>query len=557
MTPDVVSLRRRAQTGDVEAMYALARALLKGDGCDQNIPEHMVWMQRAAEQDYPDALMDLAFYYSFGDHGLPKMPLRKIPLYEKAIRNGPAKYPLKTRTVSYARAFLAETLIVERQQSELGQPFELMRQAADEGLDYAVEGCGLMMLFGEGCVQDIETGLSYLRHAASTRESARDLLLKRRIYGIHIFDKGLTLKKDEGGRSYVDMDDVPGLGDYLKKNPGSLSVMAVPPLPSSVSGSPAFSSASPAAAGVQAPTAAGNVPAPMAQDAPVMTVDEAKAQLETMVGLDSVKAQIRALIDRHLFDRLREKQGLATQAANLHLVFTGNPGTGKTTVARILGAILHGAGVLPKGHVVEVSDYDLIGTYVGEATPRVEACVKQAMGGILFIDEAYNMLTSVGKNGAQHSASMNGITSLLQQMEMHAGKFMVIAAGYPEQMQDFLLFNPGLKSRFREIVHFDNFSGPELVDIFKRLAVKKEYVLGEGCEAVLSNIMQAAPSFYAKHFGNARFVHNLFEETLERVASRVVRMENPTRDDLMMVTPFDIQSAAEDFRQQDMRSRKA
>lgn len=547
MTPDVVSLRRRAETGDVEAMYQLARALLKGDGCTQNIPEHLEWMQRAAEKDYPDALLDLAFYYSFGDHGLPKMPLRKIAIYEKAIHSSPAKYPHHKRPVSYAKAFLAETLIVERAQSELGKPVDLMRQAADEGLDYAVEGYGLMLLMGDGCTQDIRTGLSYLRHAASTREGARDMLQKRRIYGLQIFDKGIALKKDENGRSYLDMEDIPALSVYLKENPGSLAVSEVPPLPSALTGT------APEVKAAAAPA----TPTPAAEAPPVMSAQEAQARLAGLVGLESVKAQIETLINRHKFDRLREGQGLSTQAANLHLVFTGNPGTGKTTVARILGAILHGAGVLPKGHVVEVSDYDLIGRYVGEATPRIEACVKQAMGGILFIDEAYNMLTNVGNAGVQHSGAMNGITSLLQQMEMHAGKFMVIAAGYPEQMQDFLSFNPGLKSRFREVLHFENFSGAELVDIYTRLARQKEFVLSDGCDAVLSNIMQSAPAYYAKHFGNARFVNNLFEETLERVANRVVRMDAPTREDLMQITAFDIQSAAEDFRQQDMRSRKA
>jgi len=278
------------------------------------------------------------------------------------------------------------------------------------------------------------------------------------------------------------------------------------------------------------------------------------AQIEDMIGLENVKKQIKALLNRQSLEALRKKSGLPSESdINLHLVFTGNPGTGKTMVAQRLGAILADAGLLTTGHLVEASGVDLVDRYVGGTTPKVEAAVAKALGGILFIDEAYALISHVGSRGPESSAAMEGITALLMQMNKHKGRFMVIVAGYPEEMNGFLNFNPGLKSRFRETLHFDNFSTEELVQIFLKIAKDRHYILAEGSQTVLEKIMRAAPGKYAKSFGNARFVGNLFEETLERVANRVAKKKDVTREDLMTITPFDINDAAEDFMRQNKR----
>ena len=144
----------------------------------------------------------------------------------------------------------------------------------------------------------------------------------------------------------------------------------------------------------------------------------------------------------------------------------------------------------------------------------------------------------------------DAIATLLLEMNRHKGRFMVIVAGYPEEMEDLLNFNPGFRSRFREKLHFPNFSMEELVQIFLRLTEDRHYTLTEGCRPVLEKVMNAAPGKYAKSFGNARFVGNLFEETLERVANRVAKMQNVSREDLVTITPFDINDAAEDLMRQ-------
>ena len=286
---------------------------------------------------------------------------------------------------------------------------------------------------------------------------------------------------------------------------------------------------------------------------PLSYVSDAAAMslIENLIGLEDVKKQIKTLINRQKLEKLRRENDLPSEPdINLHLVFTGNPGTGKTVVAQRLGAILADAGLLELGHVVEVSGSNLIDRYVGGTTPKIIEAVKNAMGGILFIDEAYALISHIGIHGKASSASADAIATLLLEMNRHKGRFMVIVAGYPEEMEDLLNFNPGFRSRFREKLHFPNFSAEELVQIFLRLTEDRHYTLTEGCRPVLEKVMNAAPGKYAKSFGNARFVGNLFEETLERVANRVAKMQNVSREDLVTITPFDINDAAEDLMRQ-------
>ncbi|MFN7114189.1 MAG: AAA family ATPase [Alphaproteobacteria bacterium] len=276
--------------------------------------------------------------------------------------------------------------------------------------------------------------------------------------------------------------------------------------------------------------------------------------IDNMIGLDDVKKQVKTLLNRRALEEMRKKNDLpSVDNFNLHLVFTGNPGTGKTMVAQRIGAILAATGILKMGHIVEVSGAELVGEFIGTTGPKIEAAVQSAIGGILFIDEAYALISHIGQRGPENSASMTAITTLLMQMDKNKGNFMVIVAGYPDEMRSFLSFNPGLKSRFREVLHFPNFSAEELVKIFEKIADDRHYVLAAGSKAVLDKIMRAAPGKYAKSFGNARFVGNLFEETLERVANRVAQSANPSREDLMTITPFDINDAAEDFTRQHNR----
>ncbi|MDI1227954.1 MAG: AAA family ATPase [bacterium] len=398
-------------------------------------------------------------------------------------------------------------------------------------------------MLGLGVERQLTQGLNLLHQSADRGNAeAREMLQKQILRGhAQIVAAGLTPLMDEGKRAYFPIPDL------YKVAAGQQVGRAAPPVTELKSATVVKGVKS--AAAIAAMPWSEVVPTP---PRPPISASDAQRELNGLIGLAGPKQQVKTLINRQRLDSLRAAQGLPATEMTLHLVFTGNPGTGKTTVARLLGAILHDAGLLSRGHVIEVTDKDLIGEYVGGSGPRVAAKVQEAMGGILFIDEAYNLITAIGSAGPANSFSMSAITTLVQLMETHKGEFMVIAAGYPKEMQDFVNFNPGLQSRFRETIHFENFTDEELAQVFEGFADQNKYTLAEGSRETLVKIMHDAPARFSKTFGNARYVRNVFEETLERVANRIAHVASPTLADLTTITAFDIRSAAEDFARQDM-----
>ncbi|TAL31156.1 MAG: AAA family ATPase [Alphaproteobacteria bacterium] len=266
-------------------------------------------------------------------------------------------------------------------------------------------------------------------------------------------------------------------------------------------------------------------------------------KLDILIGQKDVKARIGNFLDRIELDRARAKFGLPSKKLNLHTVFTGSPGTGKTTVARILGGMFREAGVLSKGQLVETSPADILGVrYVGESAQRMTAKLKEAQGGILFIDEAYNFTEY---KGSRSDVSAEAVDVILRAMEDPAQEFMMIVAGYEDEMKNFLNQNPGLKSRFQTYINFDSYSAEELAAIYVKMAHEADYMLADGCDKVLERIMPMAPEKYSRTFGNARYVKNLFDETLKMLSGRVAAKADPTREDVMILTAADVQKAFE------------
>ena len=268
---------------------------------------------------------------------------------------------------------------------------------------------------------------------------------------------------------------------------------------------------------------------------PPRPLEELLAELDALVGLERVKADVRQLINFLKVQRLREEQGLKSLPASRHLVFYGNPGTGKTTVARLVSQIYRTLGVLRRGHLVETDRAGLVAGYVGQTAMKVRDAVRKALGGVLFIDEAYT-LTSGGANDFGQEA----VETLLKMMEDHRDDLVVIVAGYTGKMQDFLDSNPGLRSRFNKRLRFDDYGVEQLTHIFKSFCARADFKLDEGAEKELASVFNVLTASRDETFGNARAARNLFEATLSKQANRLVSLPKVDREILSTIEPSDI-----------------
>lgn len=261
-------------------------------------------------------------------------------------------------------------------------------------------------------------------------------------------------------------------------------------------------------------------------------------ELDALIGLQSVKQlvkEVRAFVE---IQRRRAQEKLAADAMALHMVFKGNPGTGKTTVARVLGRLLKEMEALPKGHLVECERADLVGEYIGHTAQRTREHVRKALGGVLFVDEAYSLA-----RGGEKDFGKEAIDTLVKAMEDHKDEFVVILAGYRAEMEFFLMSNPGLQSRFPIQIEFPDYTSDELLRIAHHICHQRQYRLSSAAAQRLLRILerQATGDPYA---GNARFVRNVIERAIRRQAVRLVRRRQLTRDDLMTLEATDVWEAA-------------
>lgn len=262
------------------------------------------------------------------------------------------------------------------------------------------------------------------------------------------------------------------------------------------------------------------------------SVEACLAELHGLIGLDSVKREVEKLT-RYLEIQAKRKEHQLTQPPlTLHMVFTGNPGTGKTTVARIIAKIFRALNILQKGHLVETDRMGLVGQYVGHTAKKTDETVQHALDGILFIDEAYSLVSSSGENDFGGEA----IDTLVKRMEDHRDRLLIIVAGYPNEMEEFIETNPGLRSRFSTYVHFPNYTPEELVQILEIFCRKNQYKLSEEAKRKVAQIFEKALSEDEHNFGNGRYVRNLFEQALRNQALRLALADKElTRDELMLL----------------------
>ncbi len=258
-------------------------------------------------------------------------------------------------------------------------------------------------------------------------------------------------------------------------------------------------------------------------------------ELETLIGLDSIKDEIRELSDFASIQNKRKQKGLPTVPVSKHLVFTGNPGTGKTTVARIVASIYKKIGVLSKGQMVEVDRAGLVAGYVGQTAIKTREKISEAMGGILFIDEAYTLAKGDDKDFGQEA-----IDTILKAMEDERDDLVVIVAGYPDLMENFINSNPGLRSRFTKYINFPDYNENELYEIFRSLCDKYSYTYGEDVEAVIKEEISRMVENKDETFANGRTVRSLFERIISKQASRLAK-ECSDDEDMMLIKACDVE----------------
>ncbi|MHB1125496.1 MAG: AAA family ATPase [Bacillota bacterium] len=277
----------------------------------------------------------------------------------------------------------------------------------------------------------------------------------------------------------------------------------------------------------------GSTPEPEGSSA--QKIEEVLSELNSLVGLQLVKKLVNEICAFVDIQKKRTKEHLATQPLVLHMIFRGNPGTGKTTVSRILGRLLKEAGVLQKGHLVEVERADLVGEYIGHTAQKTREHIRKSVGGVLFIDEAYSLA-----RGGERDFGKEAIDSLVKGMEDNKDNLVLILAGYKEEMDWFLQTNPGLRSRFPIHLDFPDYSVSELMDIALLMLKQRDYFLSWDAQTMMEKMFRRVVLFGHEYSGNARMVRNLIEHSIRRQAVRLVTLPKVTREDLMRIEVEDL-----------------
>ena len=280
----------------------------------------------------------------------------------------------------------------------------------------------------------------------------------------------------------------------------------------------------------------------------VGSVEEVLAELDSLVGLEEVKSEVRKIVNLAKVNEARRAQGLKVPPMTYHMVFTGNPGTGKTTVARIVARAFRALGIAKTGQLVETDRSGLVGRYEGETAVKTNAKIDEAIGGILFVDEAYQLVS-----GENDDYGKEAIATLLKRMEDDRDRLIVIAAGYTDEMRDFLDANSGLRSRFPRMIEFADYTAPELAAIFRSMAKKNEFALAPDLDAGLDAAIAKLTAKRDRTFGNARFVRQLFEDATARQATRLAESGDLDAEALKTLALADLSSGE---RKEDIRAPK-
>ena len=498
-------LEKSAKNGYAEAQFWLAIIYSndRGGYAKKDEKKSAILMEKAAEQGYVDAQYGMANYY-LGGIGVLKNEVRAAMWMEKAAGNG-----FVDAQIGIAGCYLKGIGVSQNSK----KAFEWARKAAEQGNSegkFIVASCYLR---GDGVEENHEKAFEWAVKAAEQGYAPGQALV-----GI-CYRLGMGVKRDEEEsekwirKAKEQGDDTTDelLAQFFKVEKN-----------------------------LQKKTEHEQVKKEEI-NASEEDVPKLLAELNSMIGLASVKNEVTNLVNLLKVNKLRQEKGQQGMTMSQHLVFSGNPGTGKTTVARLLAKIYTALGILSKGQLVEVDRSKLVGRYIGETAIKVSEVVEQSLGGILFIDEAYSLTVDKSENDFGKEA----VDTLLKGMEDHRDDLVVIVAGYPDLMDKFLESNPGLRSRFNRFIHFEDYTPSEMVDIFKGLIEKNNYHLAEGIEDKLVPFFSKKFNPRTKGFANGRTVRNYFEQVVSSQANRLAGKSDIKEDELFVFTADDLGLEAE------------
>jgi len=513
---------KAAEQNDAGGQYNLGHCYYKGEGLLKDEAEAVKWWRKAAEQNHSLAQCWLGVCHARGQ-GVVKDEVEAVKWYRKAAE----------QNIAAAQCYLGWCYTEGRGVTkDKVEAVKWYRKAAGQDDADAQFNLGVCYENGQGVAKDTVKAVKWYRKAAAQDHADAQFNL-----GV-CYKNGQGVAKDETeavkwyrkAAEQNDPDAQYNLGLCYAKGQGVTrdTVEAVK-----------WYRRAAAQNHPQAQYSLQGGSAPSSQQE-LSRLDGLVSRLNSLIGLSKVKEDAARLINLVKVRRIRQQKGMRVTPMSLHLVFTGNPGTGKTTVARLLGEIYHEIGILSKGHLTETDRSGLVAGYLGQTAIKVSEVVQGALGGILFIDEAY----SLAQEAQRDQFGREAIDTLIKRMEDHRDDLIVIVAGYTEPMKAFLESNPGLRSRFNKFLHFDDYSPQELFQIFTKYCEDEGYAFANTSAGKIKALINLARERRAANFGNARTIRNLFEQTISNHANRVASITNPSQSDLTTILPQDVPTVA-------------